>query len=112
MNVPELIGRPTRNPWITAGGWLLLGAALVAAFAHNFVEMWLRWFPAWHRTSLGLYQRIVEGESYYTLKFCFSNEIKVPITAIPRDKLLILIDKQVGLLYCNGKFFIREIKNG
>ena len=66
MNVPELIGRPTRNPWITAGGWLLLGAALVAAFAHNFVEMWLRWFPAWHRTSLGLYQRIVEGESYYT----------------------------------------------
>jgi exosortase len=66
MNVPELIEEPTRNPWITAGGWLLLGAALVAAFGHNFAEMWLRWFPAWHRTSLGLYERIVEGESYYT----------------------------------------------
>jgi EpsI family protein len=35
-------------------------------YAHTFVEMWRRWFPAWRRTDLGLYDRLVEGESYYT----------------------------------------------
>ncbi len=43
-----------------------MGGGLAAAFAHNFAEMWIRWFPAWRRTELSLYERIVRGESYYT----------------------------------------------
>ncbi|MDD3663366.1 MAG: hypothetical protein PHT84_05920, partial [Candidatus Pacebacteria bacterium] len=47
-----------------AGLLLLLG--LVCNFGFNFYEMWLRWFPAWRRKDLGLYDRFIEGESYYT----------------------------------------------
>jgi EpsI family protein len=36
------------------------------AYAKTFAEMWIRWFPAWHHANIGLYDRIVEGESYYT----------------------------------------------
>ncbi|MCD4698966.1 MAG: exosortase/archaeosortase family protein, partial [Phycisphaerae bacterium] len=66
MTAPELIAKPARNPWATGGAWLLLAAGLAVAFSHNFAEMWIRWFPAWGRTGLSLYDRIVEGESYYT----------------------------------------------
>lgn len=43
---------------------LLLG--LVCNFGFNFFEMWLRWFPAWKRSDLDFYHRLIEGESYYT----------------------------------------------
>jgi EpsI family protein len=46
--------------------WLMLTASLVAAFGYNFREMWRRWFPAWRLTDLSLYERFVNGESYYT----------------------------------------------
>jgi EpsI family protein len=46
--------------------WILLCAGLVAAYANTFAEMWVRWFPAWRNTSLGLYDRLIGGESYYT----------------------------------------------
>jgi EpsI family protein len=46
--------------------WGLLAGALVAAFAQNFAEMWIRWFPAWRHAGQGLYDRITGGESYYT----------------------------------------------
>jgi len=59
-------GNMKARRWLTLGGWLLIVVALTAGFAHNFSEMWMRWFPAWDRTDLGLYDRIVEGESYYT----------------------------------------------
>ena len=49
-----------RTAWL----WLLL--ALGAAFARNFVEMWTRWYPAWRHTDWSLYDRLVEGKSYYT----------------------------------------------
>lgn len=52
--------------WVRAACWLLLVGALALAFGANFAEMWDRWFPAWDRTDLGLYDRLVEGESYYT----------------------------------------------
>jgi hypothetical protein len=55
-----------RGFWWTAGSWVLLLIGLAAVFAHTFAEMWLRWFPAWNRPGLGLYDRIVGGESYYT----------------------------------------------
>jgi len=56
----------TQGFWWTAGSWVLLLIGLAAVFAHTFANMWLRWFPAWTRRGLGLYDRIVEGESYYT----------------------------------------------
>jgi len=55
-----------RGFWWTAGSWVLLLIGLAAVFARTFAEMWIRWFPAWKRPGLGLYDRIVEGESYYT----------------------------------------------
>jgi EpsI family protein len=52
--------------WRTTVIWLLLAAGLTVAFANNFAEMWMRWFPSWHRAGLTLWERTVEGESYYT----------------------------------------------
>jgi len=47
--------------------WALLLGGLAAAFGNAFWCMWnYHWFPAWHRNGLGLYDRLVEGESYYT----------------------------------------------
>jgi len=43
-----------------------LAAALGVAFGHNFAEMWLRWFPGWHRLGVSLYEQISKTESYYT----------------------------------------------
>ena len=57
--------RETRNRYWVVAGWLGLALAMVAAFAHTFADMWMRWFPAWN-TEASLYGRIVEGESYYT----------------------------------------------
>jgi exosortase len=55
--------RPTR---FLAAAWLLLAAGLVAAYANTFAEMWTRWFPAWRHANMGLYDRLVGSESYYT----------------------------------------------
>jgi len=52
--------------WRYALVWLLLAVGFAVAYAHTFSEMWQRWFPAWRRTNLGLYDRLMEGESYYT----------------------------------------------
>jgi len=57
---------PDTPRWRRGLPWILLALGLVAAYAYNFYEMWRRWFPAWRRTDLGLYDRIMEGESYYT----------------------------------------------
>lgn len=46
--------------------WILLILALTAVFSHTFFEMWLRWFPAWGNSRLSLYDRLMEGEGYYT----------------------------------------------
>ena len=45
---------------------LVLVAGLSVGFAQNFADMWTRWFPAWHITHYSLYQRFIQGESYYT----------------------------------------------
>ena len=47
--------------------WLLLLAGVTLAYANTFTRTWTeRWFPAWTGKNLGLYDRLVEGESYYT----------------------------------------------
>jgi len=58
-------GRQTSRSAV-ALAWVALLAGLIAAFGQNFSEMWKRWFPAWHRPNLSLYDRLVRGESYYT----------------------------------------------
>jgi len=58
---------PTNRPArFLAAAWLLLAAGMVAAYANTFAEMWIRWFPAWRHANMGLYDRLVGGESYYT----------------------------------------------
>jgi EpsI family protein len=41
-------------------------ALMILMFHQTLVWMWSRWFPVWKRSHLSLYDRIVEGESYYT----------------------------------------------
>jgi EpsI family protein len=55
-----------RRRWLSLAVFLLLAGGIVGAFGGCVIEMWARWFPAWHRSGLGLYQRLVGGESYYT----------------------------------------------
>jgi exosortase len=49
---------------------VLIGLGLLVAFswcyARTFYEMWLRWFPGWRRAADPLWDRLFEGESYYT----------------------------------------------
>ena len=47
MATPENLVESGRRRWLVAGAWVLLIAALVVGFEHNFWEMWQRWFPAW-----------------------------------------------------------------
>jgi EpsI family protein len=46
-------------------GWPALAATLALAFQGSLRDMWARWFPAWNEPGT-LYQRLMEGESYYT----------------------------------------------
>jgi len=62
----EIAKPPGHSALLPLLSWGLLAGALIAAFAQNFAEMWIRWFPAWRHTSQGLYDRITGGESYYT----------------------------------------------
>lgn len=57
---------PRKTRWIAALVALLLSGAIVFTFGHSFGQMWMRWFPAWDQSRLSLYDRIVEGEGYYT----------------------------------------------
>ena len=66
MTEQTLSPKKTDEPSVSFIGWVLLIGALAGGFARNFVHMWGRWFPAWTREDLGLYDRFVEGESYYT----------------------------------------------
>ncbi len=57
--------------WRAPAGWALLAAGLIAAYAHNFREMWVRWYPSWHRAELGLYDKIVGGRATTrTVRWC------------------------------------------
>jgi EpsI family protein len=53
--------------WPAICVWLLILGGLAGTFASAFRAMWIyHWFPAWNSLSLGLYDRLVEGDSYYT----------------------------------------------
>jgi len=64
--VHSLPSRGRSSPLAALIVWVLVLAGLTVAFWQTFANMWLRWFPAWGYKNLGLYDRIVEGESYYT----------------------------------------------
>jgi EpsI family protein len=56
-----------QGPGRAAGlAWLATAIGLGVGFSVTFREMWLRWFPVWNEAKLGLYERLTEGESYYT----------------------------------------------
>jgi len=62
MNAAENSGKASQRVLL----YLAISAGIIASFAHTFAEMWIRWFPSWQNTKLSLYDRIAEGESYYT----------------------------------------------
>lgn len=47
-------------------GFVAVAVLLAISWSHTFYEMWLRWFPAWSLSSTSSWNRIVEGDSYYT----------------------------------------------
>ena len=52
---------------VPVAGWLIIIAGLAATFGKAFWWMWVcHWFPAWGGKGLSLYDRFVEGDSYYT----------------------------------------------
>jgi len=66
--VSPLAAGPSRRRGILAAlVWLVILAALTVAYAETFSVMWIyHWFPAWDSPDLGLYERLTEGDSYYT----------------------------------------------
>ena len=102
MTHSDTIERPQRGPWLVAGLWIVLTGALIAAFGHNFTEMWTRWFPAWYYPNYSFYDRLVEGESYYThgpivpvvsllIVFISLRHLSVPVRPAPWLGMLVLI---------------------
>ncbi len=63
-------GRPVRMNLRPLVGPLaavaVFAALMIVMFQETFSWLWDRWFPAWKHTHLSLYDRLVEGESYYT----------------------------------------------
>ena len=52
---------------VPVAGWLIIIAGLAVTFGNAFRCMWIyHWFPAWGGRGLSLYDRFVEGDSYYT----------------------------------------------
>ena len=112
METQSITGETRINYGLVVGGWLILAAGLTAAFGYNFVEMWQRWFPAWHRADFGLYDQISRGESYYThgplvpfvsLVFFFVLVRHTRIMVSPRriaGFLILLISLLVHLVAC------------
>jgi len=63
MNNP---GETKRSGWLSPAVWLALIVALAVVFSRYFHEIWQRWFPAWRMADWSLYDRVTEGNSYYT----------------------------------------------
>ena len=61
-------GKSGKRWWpVPLAAWLMVFAGLAATFGNAFWCMWVyHWFPSWGRKGLGLYDRLVEGDSYYT----------------------------------------------
>jgi len=83
VGTQEVIKERGTHNWLTVGAWLLLALGLTAAFGHNFVEMWHRWYPAWDRSGTTLYQAITQGQSYY------SHAPLVPLVSLVMIALLV-----------------------
>jgi len=57
--------RPPRKRW-AYGVWIAIAAGLAVGFRHYLRWMWHGWFTEWRREDLGLIDRFLEGDSYYT----------------------------------------------
>ena len=67
---------------------LLIVVLLAAGWHRTFMEMWLRWFPAWHTDGLTLMDRFTQGDSYYT---------HGPLVPLTNLVIAWLIHKRVGV---------------
>ncbi len=45
---------------------LIMFALLILGWHRTLIDMWMRWFPAWHKHALTFSDRFTQGESYYT----------------------------------------------
>ncbi len=65
-NIAGTLRSSRGNRGVRVAVQLLVPTALLATYAHTLADVWARWFPAWRRSKLGWYRRLIEGESYYT----------------------------------------------
>ncbi len=74
--------------------WLVLLAVLTYAYWDTFIWLWDRWFPSWKYSHWPVYDRLVEGESYYThgplvplvsllIAFLLVRKTQIPIRPAP-----------------------------
>jgi EpsI family protein len=103
------VARPAGwRSWVGLG---LILAGLVVAQAGTFVHMWHRWFPAWRRSGLSLYERFIEGEGYYThgplivlvsvlIAGLLIRYTKIPVRPAPRRGGAVLV--LFGLMHLAG----------
>lgn len=107
MSTQKIIDKSQGPNWLIGCYWLLLLLALGIAFEYNFAEMWLRWFPGWHRLNISFYDQIAQTQSYYThaplvpvvsflIIFCLVRYTSIPTKPQP----------VIGLLVLTGAMFI------
>lgn len=72
-------------------GLAVMVIPLAVAWHHTFAEMWLRWFPAWRADGMTLYERLTQGDSYYSHgPLVLLGSLWLTIRAYKRDGLPIL----------------------
>jgi len=92
---------PAWPVWMKPLLWVAVIATLGRMFWTMFQAMWERWFPAWTSVHLGLYDRIVSGESYYThgplvplvsvvIVLLLIRHVRVPVRPMPKFGAVVL----------------------
>lgn len=90
---------------------LLMGLGLLGAFAwcygRTFYEMWLRWFPGWRRDNWSLWDRLFEGESYYTHgPLVWIITLLVGVLLIRFTRIKVRPSRKLGLLVLFGSLAV------
>jgi EpsI family protein len=100
-----------KRDWRAFVGWVLLTVGFIGAFGRHLFGLRFHWFPAWGRADLGLYGKLVEGDSYYThgplvpivtlaITYLLLRHTKVPVR--PRRALGLLVLVLALLLHVLG----------
>ncbi|KYK23248.1 hypothetical protein AYK25_10215 [Thermoplasmatales archaeon SM1-50] len=60
---------------------------------------------------IGILVSVTEDGNCCKLQFICIREIKLPLTAVPLQKLLSFVGKIIGVLNIDGQFFVRLVQS-